>query len=431
VLSVEENELLTRVGPGTSMGELLRRYWHPIAAVAELDNKPVKEVTVLGEELVLYRDRSGTLGLIGRRCPHRRVSLAYGVPEMDGLRCQYHGWKFDETGQCTEAPFEDTVNPEARFRDRIKLPGYPVQELAGLIFAYLGPQPAPLLPRWAPLTWESAVHDIAITVLPCNWLQCQENSLDPVHVEWLHSYYGDYARQQAGVPSRRGANGSPPMSHVKIAFDLFDHGIIKRRLVAGASEDHDDWTIGHPILFPNILLVGSPEHATLQFRVPMDDEHTYHVSLYTWQAAPGKRAPTQNKIPYRYVPITDEDGNFTYQTEVFNQDYMAWATQGPIALRDQEKLGESDTGIILFRKLLKQQTDLVLDGGEPMNVFREPGSDVVTAVPLEVIKFGAQRPSRFFEYSSPEGEPSTAARQIEEVLQTYRDIEPETAMAGD
>jgi 5,5'-dehydrodivanillate O-demethylase oxygenase subunit len=411
------------------MGQLLRRYWQPIAALGELDRKPTREITILGEELVLYKDRSGNLGLIGRRCPHRRVSLAYGVPEDDGLRCQYHGWKFDETGQCVEAPFEDTVNPEARFRDRIKIAGYPVQTLAGVVFAYLGPQPAPLLPRWAPLTWEESISDIAITVLPCNWLQCQENSLDPVHVEWLHSYYGAYSREQAGLPARLDASGAPPMKHVRIAFDLFDHGIIKRRLIAGATEEHDDWTTGHPILFPNILLVGSPEHATLQWRVPIDDTHTYHVSLYTWRAAPGKQAPRQDQVPYRYVPVTDADGHFTYQTEVFNQDYMAWSTQGPIALRDQEKLGESDAGIILFRKLLKQQTELVLDGGEPMNVFREPGSDVVADVPLERIKFGAARPSRFFQYSSPEGEPSSDARRIEEILATYRDLEP--AMAGD
>src|SRR5579884_1163962 len=127
MLSKAENEQLTQVRAGTPMGELLRRYWHPIAAAGELDRKPTKAVTLLGEELVLYQDRAGALGLIGRRCPHRRVSLVYGVPEEDGLRCQYHGWKFDARGQCIEAPFEDTVNPEARFRDRIKIVGYPVQ----------------------------------------------------------------------------------------------------------------------------------------------------------------------------------------------------------------------------------------------------------------------------------------------------------------
>src|ERR1700746_3099451 len=135
MLSAQENELLTRVGPGTPMGDLLRRYWHPIAAAGELDGRPTKEVTVLGEELVLYRDRSGTLGLIGRRCAHPRLSLVYGAPEPDRPRLG--------------CPFEARVTHEPRFRDSVCLPAYPVQVLGGLVFAYLGPQPAPLLPRWA------------------------------------------------------------------------------------------------------------------------------------------------------------------------------------------------------------------------------------------------------------------------------------------
>jgi 5,5'-dehydrodivanillate O-demethylase len=428
MLSKEDNILLTQVAPGTPGGELLRRYWHPIAAAGELDHKPTKAVTLLGEELVLYKDRSGSLGLIGRRCPHRRVSLVYGVPEDEGLRCQYHGWKFDAAGQCIEAPFEDTVNPEVRFKDRIKIAGYPVQVAGGLVFAYLGPQPAPLLPRWAPLTWKEAVHDIAITVLPCNWLQCQENSLDPVHVEWLHSYYGGWVRDSLGESNGR---RQPQAPHKKIRFRQFPYGIIKNRLVEGADETHDDWGIGHPILFPNILLVGSPETATLQFRVPMDDTHTYHVSLYSWQAAQGTTAPVQERVPYRYVELTDEQGDFTSQTYTFNQDYMAWATQGDVALRDQEKLGESDTGIIMFRQMLKQQIELVGDGGEPMNVFREPGSEIVTDVPLERIKFGATRPQRALQYFPGEAGYSEDASLIEQVLRSYVEEEREPALAGD
>src|SRR3972149_501238 len=161
MISVEENELITS----------------PFRT---------KEVTIMGEELVVYRDRSGTLGIVDKYCAHRRASLAYGVVEDDGIRCQYHGWKFDATGRCVEQPFEDTVHPEDRFRDKCTLPAYKVEELGGLFFAYMGPEPAPLLPRWEPLNWDEAVRDIAITLLPCNWLQCQENSLDPVHVEWLH-----------------------------------------------------------------------------------------------------------------------------------------------------------------------------------------------------------------------------------------------------
>ena len=421
MLTTNENALLTRVGPGTPMGALLRCYWHPIAAVGELDQRVTKEVTVLGEELVLYKDRSGSLGLIGRRCAHRRVSLVYGVPEADGLRCQYHGWKFDATGQCTEAPFEDTVNPEARFRDRIKLAGYPVQELGGLVFAYLGPEPAPLLPRWGPLVWDNAVCDVGLTVLPCNWLQCQENSLDPVHSEWLHAHYGNYVREQLETDP-----ALPPEfqhrthgRHRKIGFDLFKYGVIKRRLVEGRSEEHEDWRRGHPVLFPNIVLVGSDVQANLQFRVPIDETHTLHISHFTWRAAPGSEAPVQRRVPFRHVPLLDGDGGFLSQTRDLNQDYMAWSTQGAIAERDQEHLGQSDTGIILFRRLLRQQLERVQDGGEPMNVFRPPAPAEVPDLPLETARPGYERPLRTLRYLPTEGGQSEAMADIEKVLSTY------------
>ena len=172
MLSVQANQELTQVSQGTPMGVLMRRYWHPVAATAELDERPTKPVRLLGEDLVLYRDKSGTLGLIDRFCPHRRVDLSYGIPEEHGLRCMYHGWMMDETGQCIEQPFEETVHPDGRFKEKVKIAGYPVQELGGLIFAYLGPQPTPLLPRWEQLTWDNAVREVCISELPCNWLQC-------------------------------------------------------------------------------------------------------------------------------------------------------------------------------------------------------------------------------------------------------------------
>ena len=117
MLSVKENEALTQVGPGTPMGELMRRYWHPVAVTVELADKPTKEVRILGEDLVLYKDLSGNLGLIDRYCSHRRVNLSYGIPEENGLRCMYHGWLFDAQGHCIEQPFEQTVRPEGRFHE--------------------------------------------------------------------------------------------------------------------------------------------------------------------------------------------------------------------------------------------------------------------------------------------------------------------------
>jgi 5,5'-dehydrodivanillate O-demethylase len=231
MLGTQDNELLTQVGPGTPMGELMRRYWHPIAAAQELEDNPfrTKEITHLGEELVLYKDRSGNYGLIDRYCSHRRVNLAIGVVEDEGIRCQYHGWKFDATGACVEQPFEDTMHPEAAFRAKCGLNGYPVKEMAGLLFAYLGPQPAPLFPMWEPYTWGEVVRDIAIVELPCNWLQCQENSLDPVHNEWLHAYYSQHVARVRGLPNTRRTSRSNG-KHLKIGFDPFEYGIIKRRV---------------------------------------------------------------------------------------------------------------------------------------------------------------------------------------------------------
>jgi 5,5'-dehydrodivanillate O-demethylase len=419
MLSKQENERLTRVGPGTPMGELMRRYWHPIGATGELERHPVKKVRILGEDLVLYKDLRGRYGLIGGRCAHRLVSLAFGVPEEDGLRCMYHGWKYDAAGRCIEQPFEETVNPSARFKDRVKLPGYPVQELGGLLWAYLGPEPAPLLPRWGPLVWENCVRDIAIAELPCNWLQCQENSLDPVHVEWLHTYFGRWMQQRKnGDPdagSSIGAQRMRPIRHLKIGFDVFAHGIIKRRILEGFTEEDEDWAVGHPAIFPNALLVGNEMQATMQWRVPMDDTHTYHVTYYVFRAAPGAQAPRQDTIPYRYVPITDERGEYIVDL-TFNQDYMAWITQGEINERDQERLGESDTGIILFRRLLKQQVELVLEGGEPMNVFRDPAANVAIELPLERVKFGDKT---YLEYFPAEAGDSAAVDAINRTLATW------------
>ena len=233
MLSKELNERLTRVGPGTPGGNLMRRYWHPIAAAAELEVDPVKKVRILGEDLVLYRDKSGNLGLIDEPCPHRRVSLEYGIPEQEGLRCPYHGWLFNHEGRCLEQPAEPW---DSTFKDRITTKAYKVQELAGLVFAYLGPEPAPLIPRYDVYVAENAIRQIGATLLPCNWLQCMENSLDPVHAEWLHSYFSNYIREREGRPPR---SGRVVQRHKKIGFSRFEHGILKRRVLESQTEEGD------------------------------------------------------------------------------------------------------------------------------------------------------------------------------------------------
>ncbi|MCH7607219.1 MAG: aromatic ring-hydroxylating dioxygenase subunit alpha [Chloroflexi bacterium] len=436
MLTVQENERLTQVGPGTPMGELMRRYWHPIAASAELDERPTKEVRLLGEDLVLYKDRSGTLGLIDRLCAHRRVNLAYGIPEEHGLRCMYHGWLYDESGQCIEQPFEETVHPPRvsrpgaapgssevvvkSFKEKVKLAGYPVEALGGLIFAYLGAAPVPLLPHWEQLVWDNAVREVCISQLPCNWLQCQENSLDPVHNEWLHGYMGNVVRN--GVHALSPGRGT----HQKIGFDIFEHGIIKRRVEEGFTELDDDWREGHPVMFPNILLVGDEAHSTVQFRVPVDDENTLHVSYYVWRSAPGTTAPAQDAVPYRYVPLKDETGRYIVDI-LFNQDYMAWITQGPVARRDREKLGESDKGIIFFRKMLRDQMAIVADGGDPMNTFRDPATNTSIKLPIEHVKFGSRVRDK---YTLVEAGEAPVASLVDETLATWQGRRSERATAG-
>ena len=196
MLSPEKNRLLTQVGPGTPMGELLRRYWMPIGGASELDTNPIKPIRLMGEDLVLYKDLGGQFGLLDRHCPHRRADLAYGFVEQTGIRCNYHGWLMDEAGRCIEQPYDDTVNPRSRAKERCGTKAYPVKECAGLLFAYMGPLPVPELPVWEPFTWENGFREVVLSDVPCNWFQCQENSIDPVHFEWMHDNWSAAPERQ-------------------------------------------------------------------------------------------------------------------------------------------------------------------------------------------------------------------------------------------
>ena len=181
--SKEENEILTRTGKGTPMGEFLRRYWWPIGISAHLKIKPTF-IRVFGEDLVLFRDGNGKTGVIGAYCAHRRANLCLGDVEKDGVRCRYHGWLYDRDGQCRQIPGEPP-NSELK-KESIRLPAYPVEELGGLIFAYFGPQPAPLVPRYNFLVGEGEVYITVQGIQNCNWLQCVENGMDPVHPSFTH-----------------------------------------------------------------------------------------------------------------------------------------------------------------------------------------------------------------------------------------------------
>lgn len=385
MLTQEMNERLTRVGPGTPVGELLRRYWQPVAAVSQLDDEPVLAVKVLGENLALYRADNGEMGLMAQRCPHRGASLAYGIPEEGGLRCPYHGWKFSPAGQCTEQPAEPD---ESTFKHRIKIPAYPVQEMGGLVWAYFGPEPAPLLPRFDLYVREDLDRNIGITRLPCNWLQIMENSMDPVHVEYLHGLYMNYVLKRQGRPPAVNVR-----HHEKIGFTVFDWGIYKRRLLEGQSEDSTDWTTGHPVLFPATLAVdGLTDGTYFQVRVPMDDEHTMHFWYYTKPRPAG--APPQTSIPRWEMHYQHEDGSLVTDN-VNAQDMLAWITQGPRSDRTTERLGNSDKGVILYRNLLLEQAEKVERGEDPLGVIRDPERNRMIEFPREgpsgAVKFDAAK----------------------------------------
>ena len=185
MLTAEENEMLTRVGPGTPAGELLRRYWHPVAIAADLTpDSPTKFVRILSEDLVLFQTTKGEVGLLHDRCSHRGASLSYGRVEERGIACAYHGWLYDTKGNCLETPAEPA---ESNFCRTVKHKAYPVQKLAGLYWAYLGPEPAPVIPKYDVWARTDGWHWLrALPQLDCNWLQAMENSVDTAHLHILH-----------------------------------------------------------------------------------------------------------------------------------------------------------------------------------------------------------------------------------------------------
>ncbi len=386
MLTQEENELLTRVGRGTPGGELLRRYWHVVAAAAEItEEKPKKKVRVLGEDLVLYRDRSGTYGLVAEHCAHRGASLYYGFVEDDGIRCAYHGWKYDACGNCLEQPFE---SPEADFKDKISQPAYPVEKLAGLLFAYLGPpEKKPLLPKWDILTRRDGVRRLEIyQVLECNWLQAMENSVDPVHTYYLHAH----TLRLRGTS--QGAYYYRPVE--KLEFEVEVHpawvGIQKRRFFAGEAGPVE---APHPLIFPNMLLVPATNSYNMHFRTPVDD---YNTQIFHVRFNPTKdgNAVEQPEIPpAQFVSTRNEAGEF-HMENFPSQDQMAWETQGGVANRPNEHLGESDRGVTLFRKLLRDQLRAVENGGDPLGINRDPKKDEVIRLIPEGYTAFSERPGQ-------------------------------------
>jgi len=371
MLSAEKNRELTQVAAGTRMGELLRRYWYPIGAVTELDANPIKPVRLLAEDLVLYRDGSGRYGLLERHCPHRGADLSYGWPEQRGLRCSYHGWLFDECGGCLAQPFEDTAGPVTRFRQTVRAKAYKVEQKAGLLFAYLGPDPAPLCPNWELFEYQDGFRQIVFADIPCNWLQCAENNVDPIHFEWLHN---NWSIVQATSTREYGPE------HLRIQVEEWEFGFGYRRVLTGTDEDHDFWKRTRLHLMPGVFM---PSGNHLEYRVPVDERNTLSV-IWSFDPVPHEHRPyMQERIPHWHAPIIDPDTGQWISTHTTNQDTIAWVGQGPIADRSREHLGRSDVGVVKLRQQLQKDMEAVARGEDPMGVVRDPEKYKVIRWPHE------------------------------------------------
>ena len=402
MLSEDHNRLLTRVGPGTPMGDLLRRYWQPIAGESEFETMDTKAVRLMGEDLVLYKDHGGAFGLVDRHCPHRRADMSYGMVEACGLRCSYHGWLFDRDGTCLDQPYEETANPGGRYKQRVTIKAYPVRALAGLLWTYMGPAPAPELPDWEPFSWPNGFRQIVISELPCNWLQGQENSIDPIHFEWMHANWSVRLRGQKGPYGPR---------HLKIDFREFDFGYTYNRIREDTDEHHPLWTVGRACLWPNGVFTG--DH--FEYRVPVDDTHMLSVAWFFTRVPRDSEPYVQESIPTWHGPIRDADGRWI-TSHVMNQDFVAWIGQGPISDRTQEHLGVSDKGVAMMRRQFLRDIERVRRGEDPKAILRDPAANTALALPTidraavtegmtaeEIRAGGALHLKRFiFQYGQPE-----------------------------
>jgi 5,5'-dehydrodivanillate O-demethylase len=345
----QENELLTRVGPGTPMGELLRRYWWPVGFIQEVKDKPMP-VRILGEDLILFRQPDGKLGLIERYCAHRRVSLEFGRVEEGGIRCCYHGWKYDCAGQCVETPLE----PEgSRLKDGVKLRGYVLEEAGGLIFAYMGPQPVPDFPRYDLLYHTEGLTVVGADEEYCNWMQRAENAVDPLHLAILHA----------------GVYPSIAFKRPRVEFEETWYG---QRMPMWAGEKEP--RVVHFIFpshsrFTRARKGDTPSH-DLRIRVPTDDTKTttFWINTYPSITDQGKLRTEGLKARQRLVYEKVPDGYWDIPSH--DQDSIAQESQGLITDRSIETLGTSDRGVAMFRKALHAALKDVAEGRDPPGVIR-------------------------------------------------------------
>jgi len=363
----ERLKLLTQTGPDTDMGRLLRRFWQPVAVSHSVKPGTARPLRVLGEDLTLYRGESGEAHLVGGRCAHRRTVLHTGWVQGEEIRCIYHGWKYAGSGQCTEAPAE---GPAAAAR--IRIAGYPVHEYCGLIFAYLGGGAAPEfdLPRKRAFEQGGLIVLARSQAWPCNFFQMIADSLDAVHVSFVH------------LAGRVGPFGEAVTAAIpKLEYTETDAGIRQVATRAANNVRISDWT------FPNnnhIVTPGRTKGSAWVHRgvwnVPVDDTRTYKVGIY---AIPSM-GPEEDRAMLEHFEKNGDYNPADHHDELFfdkawpedpslqltpAQDYVAMMGQGAIADRTQERLGTSDAGIMLLRRIFWREME-AMRNGRPTKAWR-------------------------------------------------------------
>ena len=361
---------LTEVGAGTPMGELLRRYWHPIGMSTDATDVP-RKVRVLGEDLILFRDKAGRPGLLYPHCAHRGTSLYYGRVEAQGIRCCYHGWMFDVQGHCLDQPCEPDGG---RARDRVRQPWYPVEERYGLIWAYMGPpERKPVLPRYECLEVldegefleadDRSIGGGGPQVIPCNWLQHYENLVDPFHVVILHGSFSgtQFVEQMAVMP--------------QVTWDTQEHSVrtLSVRQLPDGKVLRRISEAGLPTLrvIPNPRIGRAGRVESLGWVLPIDDHH-FRIYVVGRVREAGELHKMRSRLGGKlWEELTEQEH------QRFPGDYEAMVSQGPVASHSEEHLATSDRGIVMLRRLLQKQLEVVAAGGDPAGVSFDPNAPPV------------------------------------------------------
>ncbi len=402
MLTAQQNERVTRVGPGTPCGNLMRRYWQPAALSEELAGKrPVVPVRLLGEDLVLFRDDKGRLGLLDRHCPHRGADLAYGRREHGGLRCVFHGWLFDVKGQCLQTPAEPE---DSKLAARVKHKAYPAIERNGVVFAYLGDGEPPALPDLDCFVAPDAYTFAFKGLWDCNWLQALEVGIDPSHASFLHRYFDDESEEEKYGRQFRdnSADSDIPMTKVLREFDRpridvvpadFGFRMVTQRTISPV-QTHVRVT---NLVFPHIVnLPLSQDMVLTQFHVPVDDTTCYWYSMFTSFGQPVDKAAMRaqrvtvvepplykSKVgrhnDYGFDPHEQEHETFTGMGHDINvHDQFAVESQGAIHDRTREHLGQADRAIATYRRMLLDAIDKAERGETLPMVLDAPGARGIT-----------------------------------------------------